>query len=106
VSDEATYEHHFVTNDGPIFNMIEDESGDIFWGYGHVPPGEFLAEVNRWAIHVGAVDSDHVMPDHKVEHLWARMDDQHGERFALVDKSWLGTKEAADDIFPVTRLML
>lgn len=106
---DATCGHFFVTRDGEkIFNMIEDESGDIFWGYGHISQSELIEEVNRWLIHVALVThpDDLISLNEPVEHLWARMDDEYGERFTLVNVPWLGTKEAADNLFPVTRLML
>lgn len=105
MTEIATYEHHFITNDGPIFNMIEDESGEIYWGYGHRDPGEFVAEVMRWLQHVGAgpePGEPHPsgLMEHGVEHLWASLEDPYGERFKLVP--------ACNDpeVFPVTRLML
>jgi hypothetical protein len=93
---QDTYEHHFITNDGPIFHLIEDERGDIFWGYGHREEAEFLKEVERWLTHVGADPQ----PDSfaKVEHLHAKYqgDDEH---FALADPT-------DPDAFPVTRVWL
>lgn len=94
-------------SDGTVvtFNMIEDEAGDIFWAHGHVPAAEFIGEINRWLTHT--VDEDEVLHlDLHVDHLWAKLDDEHPERFKLVDKPWLGTKEQADSVFPVTRLLL
>lgn len=102
---EATYEHHFVTNDGPIFNLIEDEDGGTYWGYGHVEPQTFITEVNRWLTHCGLYNDDLAGPDTKVDHLWARYSPDTGE-FHCVDKPWMGTKEAASDLFPVTRVWL
>lgn len=101
---QGTYEHHFVTNDGPIFNMIEDQSGDIFWGYGHRDGPDLIEEVNRWLIHVNVatVPDDLIPLSAPVEHLWARLDDEYGERFTLTKE----LHETDDDgIFPVTRLM-
>jgi hypothetical protein len=105
---EATYEHHFVMADKDAdgnkitFGVIEDESGDIYWGYGHVLPDEFTAEVNRWFVHTGSVTDpdDLVQVGTPVEHLWATLDDEHGERFTLVDPQEIA------EAFPVTRLML
>nr|WP_087475307.1 hypothetical protein [Nitrospira cf. moscoviensis SBR1015] len=105
MTETATYEHHFITNDGPIFNMIEDERGEIFWGYGHREADEFRSEVNRWLAHMECGENC-IDGGYPVDHLWARMDDENGEHFKLVDKPWLGTKEAADDAFPVTRLCI
>ncbi len=101
------YEHIFVTHDGE-FNMIEDEWGDIWWGYGHREGPEFIEEVNRWLIHAcGAkVPDDLFAASEKVEHLWATPEDPECERFKLVAKPWLRSKEDADKVFPVTRLMI
>lgn len=104
MTEIATYEHHFVTNDGPIFNMIEDASGDIFWGYGHRDPNAFVNEVMRWLQHVGVgpePGEPHPsgLAEQSVEHLWACMDDERGEHFKLA-----GSEDA--DAFPVTRLWL
>lgn len=89
-------------------NMIEDERGDIFWGYGHREASEFTNEVNQWLIsECGATHPDDLFAaSQPVEHLWARLDDKHEDRFRVVDKPWLDTKEAADDVFPVTRLLV
>lgn len=99
---EATiYEHHFITNDGPIFNMIEDDSGDVFWGYGHREPDEFTGEINRWLIHVNAatVPDDLIPLGAKVDHLWAKYKDGNDEYFELVESS-------EPHAFPVTRFWL
>ena len=108
IGGTSTYEHLFVTHDGEVFKMIEDESGDIWWGYGHRDGPEFIEEVNRWLIHACGVTvpDDLFASSRQVEHLWVRMDDPDGERFTVVDKPWLGSKEAANELFPVTRLMI
>ncbi len=103
----ATYEHHFVTCDQDAegttvrFSMIEDESGGVFWGYGHVCAKVFVAEVNRWMLHVGMDRTE--LPDPSitpVDHLWAYCT---GDDFKLVD----GQKPAeSKDRFPVTRLWI
>lgn len=103
---EATYEHHFVTldKDGAgntvTFKMIEDERGDIFWAYHHVPPRDFINEVNRYLANVDeTIEPIEPMVDGPaVKHLWARMTDE--ERFEVV--AWADDPE----IFPVTRLMV
>lgn len=110
-SSAADYAALFITGersaDGTVttFSIIEDESGDIFWAHGHVPAAEFIGEINRWLTHT--LDEDEVLRlDLPIDHLWAKLDDEHSERFTLVDKPWLGTKEQADQVFPVTRLLL
>lgn len=102
----ATYEHHFVTLDQDAdgnslrFNLIEDENG-VFWGYGHVAACEFVAEVNRWMLHVGLDKAE--LPNESttsVDHLSAhRVDDD----FKLVDPQ---NVSGVKDSFPVTRLWL
>ncbi|TQK29410.1 hypothetical protein FBY28_2413 [Arthrobacter sp. SLBN-53] len=101
----------FVTHDqnadgtAITFAIVEDESGDVFWAHGHVPATEFIGEINRWLTHT--LDEDEVLRlDLPIDHLWAKFDDEHRDRFKLVDKPWLGTKEQADQVFPVTRLLL
>lgn len=107
MSEEAkTYEHHFITKDKNeaghmlTFNMIEDESGDVFWAYHHVEPREFIEEVNRWLKNCAVPEEQLIQPlidGPAVKHLWARMIDD--ERFKICQ--W----EAGGHIFPVTRLM-
>lgn len=103
----TTIESVFITRLADrTLNMIEDERGDIFWGYGHQVAAEFTDQINQYLIwECGATDPDDLFAvSTPVEHLWARMDGEYNEHFKLVDKPWLGTKEAADDVFPVTRL--
>lgn len=97
-----TREDNFITRDiGATFNMIEDESGDMFWGYGHRAGYEFIEEINRWLIHINAatVPDDLIPLNHRIDHFWASFDEPDGERFKLVP--------ACDDpnVFPVTRLL-
>jgi len=104
-----TIEDRFVTRlADKTLNMIEDESGDIFWGYGHREGPEFIEEVNRWLIHECGVTvpDDLFALSQPVEHLWAQMDDEHGERFTLVNDYGNDTLKQAAGVFPVTRLMI
>lgn len=101
MTETATYEHHFVTNDGEIFSLIEDEGGTI-WGYGHVPQPEFVAEANRWILHTLGED-EKIRDATPVEHLWARVDENYDE-FVLVNPH--AQPELTKDAFPVTRLSL
>jgi alkyl hydroperoxide reductase subunit AhpC len=82
------------------FNMIEDESGDVFWGYGHREADEFTAEVNRWFVYCGIVTDpdDLIQVSTPVEHLHVRWNDEYRDRFTIM--------ENVNDAFPVTRLML
>lgn len=103
-TSEATYEHHFITNDGDVFKMIQDESGDTFWGYGHREAAEFIDEINRWMIYTGDVtDPDDLFhPEtNQVDHMLAYNHD--GERFAIVDPA---SSFIPEDAFPVTRLWI
>lgn len=100
----SVVEDSFITRDiDKTFNMIEDESGDLFWGYGHRDGPEFIEEVNRWLIHAcGATVPDDLFPSsERVEHLWAKFDDQYREHFTLVEPT---CTEADAHIFAVTRL--
>ena len=97
-----TVENLFITRDvNKTFNMIEDENGDKFWGYGHRDGSEFSEEVNRWLIHACGVThpDDLFAANTTVEHLWARMDDECGEHFTLVTYP-----DPEAGVFPVTRL--
>jgi len=101
-----TYEHYFITHSGDLtFKMIEDEWGDIWWGYGHRESREFIEEVNRWLIaECGVTDPDDLFAlNTRVEHLWARYDDldRVGEHFTLVDHP-----DPEAGVFPVTRLVM
>ena len=110
----ATYEHHFVTVDkestpsGDVdrqFYLIGDENGDTWWGYGHVDPGDFIAEVNRWLKHCGLSGPDYEIGyGHRVDHLWARYENDDEERFVLVKDHGNDVLEKHADVFPVTRL--
>ncbi|AAN16676.1 hypothetical protein SEA_TYKE_16 [Mycobacterium phage Tyke] len=98
-------EERFVTldrdDDGKSvrFEMIEDEDGDVFWAYGHVPSESMVAEVNRWLTHCG-LEADVLAPSSAtVDHVWARFTDN--ERFSLEEP--IG-KETDTELFPVTRL--
>lgn len=99
---DATYEHHFVTNDGAIFNLIEGEDGGTYWGYDHVKPETFIAEVNKWLTHCGIEDDDLAPPTTKVEHLWARANGETGD-FELREPTMT---ESDAELFPVTRVWL
>ncbi len=102
VTHDSTYE-----GDPISFNIIEDEDGDVFWGYGHQRAEEFLGEINRWLVHVGLDDPENELVSlaahgRSVNHLWARMKDASDERFDLVKSVY----DRLDDCFPVTRLVL
>lgn len=105
---EPTYGHYFATQDRdadgkPVFfNVIEDEDGDIWYGYGHVPPAEFVAEVNRWLEHCGVFEDEWTPPVEadSVQHIHAY--DHDGERFMIATPTHLAPPGA--ETFPITRL--
>jgi hypothetical protein len=106
-----TIESVFVTQLGDMtLNMIEDERGDIFWGYGHREGPEFIDEVNRYLIHECGVTvpDDLFAASTPVEHLWAKFDadDEYLEHFTLVNDYGNDTLKRAADVFPVTRLKM
>lgn len=103
------YEKYFITQDKTRdghdieFRMIEDEGGDIFWGYGHREGPEFVEEVNRWLIHVNAatVPDDLFALNTRVEHLYVTPVNPEFERFRRVEA------DSGDAVVvPVTRLMI
>jgi hypothetical protein len=100
-----TAEEFFVTRVyDDTFDIIEDEQGDVWWGYGHQDAEKFTDEVNRWLIReCGITDPDDLFPrSQAVEHLWAQFDpgDDNPERFKLVTYP-----DPEAGVFPVTRLM-
>lgn len=97
VTHDSTYE-----GDPVSFDMIEDEDGATFWGYGHRDQLSFLGEVNRWLRHCG-VDADELVGDvdaGSVTHHHALLADDSDERFSIFDNDQDGHS------FPVTRLVL
>ena len=83
------------------FEMIEDESGDVFWAYGHVPAPKLIDEVNAWFIHVDVVTNsfDLLFPDTTKVTYHAADLDADNERFTI-------TNTPGADSLPVTRLVL
>ena len=105
----TTYERHFITHDGgKTFKMVEDECGDVFWGYGHREGPEFIEEVNRWLIYGCYVThpDDLIALNERVEYLWAKYDDEYCEHFTVVRDYGSDVLKKAADVFPVTRLLL
>ncbi len=86
-------------------NMIEDEQGDIWWGFGHREASEFTNEVNQWLIsECGVTDPDDLFAaSEPVEHLWARMSEKYDDRFTVCEPTG---RESDAGLFPVTRLMI
>lgn len=110
-STQQSLEDRFVTCDRDkhgqevTFDLVEGEDGGVYWGYGHRSKGLFVAQVRRWQRHCGYAEEDLVglTEVRRVEHLWARYDDQ--DEFHLYTYEPTGT-EADADAFPVTRLWL
>lgn len=100
---EDMFVTHDKTADGePVrFEVIEDEAGDTWWGYGHVPGEQFITEVNRWLEHTMGHDGEAFRLDWHVDHLYARQLSHDAERFTLEEPT--GTEHDAH-LFPVTRL--
>jgi hypothetical protein len=98
-------EDRFITRLGDrTLNMIEDENGDVFWGYDHQDAPEFIDQVNQYLIwECGVTDPDDLFAaSQPVEHLWAKFDDEHGEHFTLREPVM---RESDAELFPVTRLV-
>jgi hypothetical protein len=103
MTEISTIERHFITEDGETFNVIEDESGGIFWGHGHREMNEFVTEVNRWLIHVGADPEWVFSPDDTpVEHLWVAPVDDQWERWTVEEPFGVNSNRW---LVPVTRLI-
>jgi len=113
-SEISEVEDMFVTTDratnGNVltFNLTESEDGSTYWGYGHVEPDTFTAEVNRWLVHTMEVTDpdDLIQVGTPVEWIWARQDSDSDERFDIVDMTGPYELKAGQHIFPVTRLVL
>lgn len=112
MSVEDNFTMSDVDADGNVltFSVIQDESGDTFWAYGHVDPEEFVEELNRWIVHTMGEDeciysdlAELAQAAVCVDHLWACMDEDRDEIFHVREPS--GT-EADASTFPVTRLFL
>lgn len=87
----------FQTKDGgETFAIMEDEEGERYYAYGHVPESEFHAELARYVRYQIGDDSEDY-PSGAVEHLWAKYTDIYGERF-----SWTGVTEETQHAFPLT----
>lgn len=113
VYPDDTYERNFITHDKTpggadvTFKMIEDESGGIYWGYGHRDGPEFIEEINRWLLHCGAIDHLELVPvTTSIKHLWAKYENEGDEHFVLVKDHGSDALKKVAGVFPVTRLWL
>lgn len=89
------------TDYNETFHAIEDEAGDRFFGYGHIPGEEFLAEVRRYITHMAGEEYEHWPAPDSVRHLYAKATDSYGERF-----TWKGVTADTPHAFPMTVLDL
>lgn len=105
-------ENNFVMTDQDFFGnpcrfeVIEDESGDIFWAYGHVDPVKFIAEVNRWLMHVRVDITALIVDITGVEHRHAFLENDDDEKFQILPQFNSAERRAEVRAFPVTRLIL
>lgn len=87
----------FHTKDGgELFAVMEDEEGERYYAYGHVPESEFHAELARYVRHMQLGEFE-PYPSGAVEHVWAKYADIYGERF-----NWAGCTEETQHAFPLT----
>lgn len=101
VADMFQLEDRSADGTTDIFTVIEDESGDTFWSYGHVSQEVFVAELNRWLTHTGCGENC-IDDGYLVQHLWAIPDyPDHEDRFTVA-----GITAETQGAFPVSRLML
>ncbi|ART68175.1 hypothetical protein BTO20_05865 [Mycobacterium dioxanotrophicus] len=86
----------FNTEDcGAVFTVTEDEDGERFYAYGHVPEVQMLAEVTRYLNHmIPSGDFDDI-DGTGVEHVYAKFVDHNAERF-----SWCTAETSG--AFPLT----
>lgn len=87
----------FNTQDGgEVFTVMEDEDGERYFAYGHVPEAQMHAEVTRYLNHmIPSGDFDEV--GEPAVHLYAKYVDIYGERF-----SWDGVTVETQHAFPIT----
>lgn len=88
-----------TTDEGKTFFVTEDENGDRYYAYGHVPEADMKAEVTRYL--------QHMIPsgDYEIcgwfKQLHAKFTNHHAEQF-----SWDGVTEETPHAFPLTVMKL
>jgi hypothetical protein len=88
------------------FDIIEDESGDTYWAYGHdITPERFTEELSRWLAHT----TNETLSVHKdtplhLDRLWAQYNPNQAEYFSLTEPPACHPSDS--EKFPVTRVML
>lgn len=112
MSVEDSFRMSDLDKDGNVvvFDIVESEDGGTYWGYGHVEPEKFIAEVNRWIVHtMGEEERIYSDPEElakagaHVKHLWAACSSDKDELFTVPAAENL---TPGPDTFPVTRLWL
>lgn len=84
---------------GEVFAVMEDEDGERYYAYGHVPEDEFYAEVTRYLRHmIPSGDFDEPISGW-FAHVYAKFTDLDAERF-----SWDGVTAETLHAFPMTVL--
>lgn len=79
---------------GEVFAVMEDEDGERYYAYGHVPEDEMLAEVTRYLNHMySSSDFDEITGP--VQHVYAKYVDHYAEKF-----SWCNGESPGS--FPLT----
>lgn len=73
----------FDTRDGgEHFTVMEDEDGERYYAYGHVPEDQMQAEVTRYLNHmIPSGDFDDIATGTVVRHTYAKFVDHDAERF-------------------------
>ncbi|MDH6199206.1 hypothetical protein M2272_005874 [Mycobacterium frederiksbergense] len=65
-----------------VFTVMEDEDGERYYAYGHVPEEQMLAEVTRYLNHmIPSGDFDDIADGTGVGHVYAKFIDHDAERF-------------------------
>lgn len=86
------------------FDIIEDESGDTYWAYGHdITEEGFKTELNRWLDHTGN-DTLSAVDGLDLKRLWAQYNPNEAEYFSLTEPP--AGRPHDSEKFPVTRVML
>jgi hypothetical protein len=87
----------FDTRDGGVhFTVMEDEDGETYFAYGHVPEPQMHAEVTRYLNHmIPSGDFDEI--GEPARHVYAKYVDTYAERF-----SWDGVTSETPHAFPMT----
>lgn len=81
---------------GEVFTVLEDEDGERFYSYGHIPAAEMIAEVTRYLQHkIPSGDFDEISSE--AMHVHARFVDQRTQRW-----NWEENTAETPGAFPLT----